>query len=96
MVVYNHKRHGQFKLGGRTFYFQRKYLFPKKLTPEFLLVDLANNLGSVAEDHEQLKARVMSRAQTMNSKKLKRNVEKYGKVSTKKFFESVLTSVSSP
>jgi hypothetical protein len=92
MVVYNQKRHGQFKLGGRTFDFQRKYNFPKKLSEEFLLVDLMNNLDSVAEDHEQLKVRVKNRAQSMGVRKLKQNVEKYGKVSTRKFFEPVLTS----
>jgi hypothetical protein len=43
-VVYNHKRHGQFSLGGRTFDFRQKPSLPKKLTREFLLVDLANNL----------------------------------------------------
>src|SRR5690606_23080829 len=34
-VVYNHKRHGEFELGGRTFFFHLKPRFPKKLTPEF-------------------------------------------------------------
>ena len=43
-VVYNHKRHGIFKLGNREFDFQRKYDFPTKITQEFLLVDLVNNL----------------------------------------------------
>ena len=43
-VVYNHKRHGQFSLGGRTFDFRVKPSFPKRLSPEFLLVDLVNNV----------------------------------------------------
>ena len=51
-VVYNHKRHGVFNLGGREFEFRRKYRFPKKLTEEFLLVDLMNNLKQLrSEDH---------------------------------------------
>src|SRR5690606_33165644 len=29
-VVYNHKRHGEFELGGRTFFFHVKPRFPKK------------------------------------------------------------------
>jgi len=90
MVVYNHKRHGQFKLGGRTFDFQRKYLFPKKLTSEFLLVDLMNNLDSLAEDHNKLKAKVMERALEAEPNKLEKAVNQYGKVATKKFFASLL------
>src|SRR3977135_602672 len=43
-VVYNHKRHGLFVLGGRKFAFRMKPSFPKTLTKEFLLVDLVNNL----------------------------------------------------
>jgi hypothetical protein len=43
-LVYNHKRHGVFKLGNRQFHFRVKPRFPKKLTPEFLYVDLLNNL----------------------------------------------------
>src|ERR1035437_10702406 len=42
-IVYNHKRHGDFKLGNRKFSFRIKPHFPKKATPEFLLVDLVNN-----------------------------------------------------
>src|SRR5687767_13251935 len=33
-VVYNHKRHGKFSLGGRTFDFRVKPSFPKKLNKE--------------------------------------------------------------
>src|ERR1700732_4798847 len=43
-VVYNHKRHGDFLLGGRKFAFRVKASFPKALTRELLLVDLVNNL----------------------------------------------------
>jgi hypothetical protein len=89
MTVYNQKRHGQFTLGNKTYDFQRKYNFPKKLSSEFLLVDLMNNLKALAEDHEQVKARVKSRALNMDRKKLLSDTEKYGKVSTKKFFSSL-------
>ena len=43
--VYNYKRHGEFKLGNRSFQFVRRPYVPNKLTSEFLLVDLVNNLG---------------------------------------------------
>lgn len=50
LVVYNHKRLGDFKLGNRTLTFKRKPHFPEKVTIEFLLVDLMNNLDNLAED----------------------------------------------
>lgn len=55
-VVYNRKRHGLFKLGNKTFDFRMVLRgFPKKLTPEFLLVDLVNNLSELAEDVDFVK-----------------------------------------
>lgn len=53
-LVYNHKRHGVFKLGNRQFDFRVKPRFPKKLTPEFLFVDLLNNLEQLAEDRDEI------------------------------------------
>ncbi|UQR61378.1 hypothetical protein LRP30_31210 [Bradyrhizobium sp. C-145] len=53
-VVYNHKRHGEFQLGNRKFAFRVKPRFPKSLTPEFLLVDLVNNLDQLAEAKDGL------------------------------------------
>ena len=89
MVVYNHKRHGQYTLGNRTFDFQRKYSFPRKNSKEFLLVDLMNNLSSLAEDQKSVESKVASKALSMDSKKLLSNANKYGKVRTKKFFNSL-------
>ncbi|WP_426436014.1 hypothetical protein [Bradyrhizobium genosp. P] len=53
-VVYNHKRHGDFRPGSRTFAFRVKPHFPRKLTKEFLLVDLVNNLEQLAEAKDQV------------------------------------------
>src|SRR5690348_17174695 len=53
-VVYNHKRHGEYALGGRKFEFRMKPAFPKKLTREFLLVDLVNNLDRLAESKNEV------------------------------------------
>ena len=49
-IVYNQKRHGTFHLGNRMFTFERRYNVPKQLSPEFLLVDLVNELDQLAED----------------------------------------------
>ena len=48
-VVYNQKRHGTFPLGNRMVTFERRLNVPKQLSPEFLLVDLVNELGDLAE-----------------------------------------------
>src|SRR3954462_7838589 len=61
-VVYNHKRHGRFSLGGRTFDFRVKPAFPRRLSPEFLLVDLVNNLDELAESKSEVLTRVKERA----------------------------------
>ena len=83
-VVYNHKRHGEFKLGNRNFDFQIKHHFPTKLTQEFLLVDLVNNLKKLAEDQGEVMKNVLSKANAMDEKKLKQSVSVYGNAKTKK------------
>ena len=77
-VVYNHKRHGEFKIGGKIFTFQVKYRFPKKATTEFLFVDLINNLDKIAEDAELISNSVFEKVKTMDIKKLKRAIREYG------------------
>jgi hypothetical protein len=91
-VVYNHKRHGEFSLGGRKFFFHSRHRFPKTLSKEFLLVDLVNNLNSLAEDADMVLKKVASKAQTMDSKKLKQSVSSYGNLKAKNFFRSILNN----
>lgn len=93
-VVYNHKRHGRFELGGQVFEFHRKPRFPKKATAEFLLVDLVNNLDQLAEDREALFARVRAKVAEMDEKRLRAAVKRFAKVATRKFFEEVLAHAS--
>jgi hypothetical protein len=88
-VVYNHKRHGHFSLGGRTFEFRAKPFFPKRLSKEFLLVDLVNNLDRLAESKEEVLPRVRERAASYNPSRLQRAARDYGSVRTKKFFAEV-------
>lgn len=94
LIVYNHKRHGTFELGGRKFEFRMKHRFPRKLTKEFLLVDLINNLKSLAEDTEMLKVRAREKALQMNTKKLRQTVRRYANISSKKYFDSVLINAT--
>ncbi len=89
-VVYNHKRHGEFKLGGRKFFFHVRHRFPKNITQEFLLVDLVNNLKELAEDQNDVLQKVLAKAKTMDSGKLKRSVSSYGNMSTKNLLTPLL------
>jgi hypothetical protein len=89
-VVYNHKRHGIFKLGNREFDFQRKYDFPTKITQEFLLVDLVNNLEELAEDRAVVLNKVLLKAKQLPTQKLKLAITKYGSVKAKKLFKEVI------
>jgi len=90
MVVLNHKRHGVFKLGNKEFDFRRSNRgFPNKLTPEFLLVDLVNNLNELAEDTSSVKDRIKNNLSQYDENKLLLMAKKYGKVGTKHFFEEI-------
>lgn len=89
-VVYNHKRHGLFRLGGRTFRFVMKPHFPVKPTPEFLLVDVVNNLDQLAEDRERVLKQVQNKACSMDKHALTKAVQEYGGVRTRKFFSKAL------
>jgi hypothetical protein len=84
-VVYNHKRHGEFKLGGKNLTFFAKPRFPKKITDEFLLVDLINNLDTLAEDPEQVRKNVTFKIKSMDMKKLKQSIAEYGSAKAKSF-----------
>jgi hypothetical protein len=88
-VVYNHKRHGEFALGGRKFDFRVKPAFPSSLSPEFLLVDLVNNLDQLAESREEVLARIEKKAVSYNGPRLQRAARDYGNVSTRKFFQTL-------
>lgn len=88
-VVYNYKRHGDFALGGRKFDFRVKPSLPKTLSPEFLLVDLVNNLDHLAESKEDVLARVKELAASYDESRLKRAAHDYGNVRARKFFEAL-------
>ena len=86
-VVYNHKRHGSFTLGNRTFNFRMKPHFPSKLSREFLLVDLVDNLDRLAEHKSSMLEGVKKQVQHADHKALKKAVREYGGSKAKKFFE---------
>ncbi|MBP4141985.1 hypothetical protein J3S90_09235 [Flavobacterium sp. P4023] len=89
-IVYNHKRHGDFNLGGKTYSFRVKPHFPLKATTDFLLVDLLNNLDQLAEDPKEVLEKVRLKVAAMNTKKLKYSLREYGSTRAKKRLESIL------
>lgn len=91
-TVYNHKRHGEFKLGNRNFQFRIKPHFPSKATTEFLLVDLVNNLENLAEDQSAVLKNVEGKVHAMDARKLKAAVMEFGNVKTKNILMPLLTA----
>jgi hypothetical protein len=89
-TVYNHKRHGEFKLGNRKFRFRMTPYFPNKLTEEFLLVDLVNHIDSLAEDSSEVLKKVSAKLRSMDKKKLEHAVKEYGYEKTKKTFAQIM------
>ena len=90
LVVYNLKRHGQFKLGDKTYDFRRPNRgFPDVLTPEFLLVDMLNNIEELAEDADLVKAQIKNNLCKFDVSKVKNCSLSYGKVAIKHFFKEM-------
>lgn len=88
--VYNFKRHGNFKLGNRSFRFVRKPYVPAKVTKEFLLVDMVNNLKHLAEDESAVINKIKEKVEIMDKSKLEYFAGQFGTVGTRKFFDSLL------
>lgn len=93
-VVYNHKRHGRFKLGKRVFDFRLKPHFPKSLSQEFLLVDLVNNLDRLAENQVKVLNRVKKKVASADQRGLSKAVRDYGGVRARKFFAKALADAT--
>jgi hypothetical protein len=89
-IVYNHKRHGRFKFGNRTFDFRMKPRFPTKLSSEFLLVDLLNNLKELAEERDELTRNAQLKSHQFDRRKLLQAASKFGTVATKKLIREWL------
>lgn len=88
--VYNHKRRGEFVLNERKMVFKLKSDFPEKLSNEYLVVDLMNNLDELAEDKDQIIKSLHDNLDRFNTVKLGKIVRQYGSGTTKKLLKSVL------
>ena len=85
-LVYNHKRHGVFRLGNRQYDFRVKPRFPNKLSREFLYVDLLNNLEELAENRDVVLSQARSKLSSFDMERLQEAVESYGNMATRKRF----------
>ena len=93
-IVYNRKRHGRFTFGGREFEFRKRPNFPQELSAEFLLVDLVNNLDSLAEDTVSVLDSVKERVKHFDLVSFTKAVKEYGASKTRCFFADVLNDDS--
>ncbi len=91
--VYNHKRKGEFKLNGKTFEFKLKSSFPKNISREYLLVDLLNNLDTLAEDQTQTIDKLQDYVANFNIDALMKVTQQYGSGKTKRTLKSIVRTV---
>lgn len=88
-VVYNHKRHGLFVLDQRRYDFRVKPRFPRsdQVTPEYLLVDMLNNLDDLAEDRGAVLIAAQRKLVEFHQQKLQSSLEQYGSAATKRLMK---------
>jgi hypothetical protein len=94
-VVYNRKRHGRFKLDGRTYDFRLRASVPPRLTEEVLMVDLLHNLDRLAEDKAAILPRALARARRMDPVKLAKALRDYGSARAERLLAPVLAPQAS-
>lgn len=97
-IVYNHKRHGKFRLGNREYDFRVKHRFPlpKQVTSEYLLVDMFNNLDELAEDEDQVLAIARRKLAKFDARKLQKALQDYGSAATRRLMKSWLNELGAP
>jgi hypothetical protein len=88
--VYNHKRKGEFQLNGKTFEFKLKSSFPKNISKEYLLVDLFNNLESLAEHQTLILEKLPNNVHSFDIEALMRATQQYGTGKTKRVIKSIV------
>ena len=89
ILVYNRKRHTRAKLGSKEFVFKNMPEFPKKLSKEFLLIDMLNNLKLLGEDQSEILKRLQQKKNNFTGRKVSLMAKKYGKVSTKNLIKEL-------
>lgn len=89
-LVYNHKRTGEYSLGGQKFQFRLVPAYPHKLSREFLLVDLLNNLKHLPDNTAGVLANLKPRLREFDGPALKTCLERYGSSRAKKVLRELV------
>jgi hypothetical protein len=91
VIVYNHRRAGEFRLGGKLFQFRVIRDYPKALSKEYLLVDLLNHIGKLPDDAALVLENLSSRIDEFDRDKLLRCLDRYGHCEAKRILGGMLT-----
>jgi hypothetical protein len=77
-VVYNHKRVGEFRLGGKRFQFRLVPAYPRALSKEYLLVDLFNHLGKLPDNVAAVRKNLKYHINEFDQSKVSEYLRRYG------------------
>ena len=77
-IVYNHKRVGEFRLGGRRFKFRLVPAYPRRLSKEYLLVDLFNHLRKLPDDVAAVRGNLKYHINEFDWSKVSECLRRYG------------------
>ncbi|MBI5630079.1 MAG: hypothetical protein HY921_04255 [Elusimicrobia bacterium] len=91
-LVYNHKRGGYFVLGNLRYHFRVIRAYPKKLSIEYLVVDLLNHVRKLPDDTGRAVKNLPSNMNRFNRKKLSTCLERYGNFHAKRILGPMLRS----
>jgi hypothetical protein len=91
-VVFNTVRSGVLTVGGREFHFRKWRKAPKKVTAEFLLVEMVNTLDSLAEDRAKVLETLADKMDRFESQDLSKALANFGNKSTQKTFKKMMSS----
>lgn len=89
-VVYNHRRSGDFQLGGRRFRFRIVRAYPKSPSKEYLLVDLLNHAGEFPSDAGRVIETLKSRPRELDRGKLAACLARYGGMRARNLLRGIL------
>ena len=88
-LVYNHKRTGAYSLGGKKFEFRLVPAYPDKLSREFLLVDLLNNLKRLPDNTAGVLENLQGRLKEFDRAALAACLERYGRPGAKNILRHI-------
>lgn len=88
-VVYNHKRAGEFRLGGKRFQFRLVPAYPRKLSREYLLVDLLNHLGKLPDDVAAVRKNLKYHINEFDHSKVSECLLRYGNPAAKAILKRI-------